>query len=352
MKIFLVLLVALCAFISDSEECGNEICASDEICDNSACQCNSSSYTINPGSNPAPVLDCSGGYFDIYIAKCWLEKNGYNSSNIRLQSPTCPAAREIVNDTAQMALHRPLRNNDCNNTITINASHVTFIYKLYIFGKEIPVQTRNNIIMNVSCTYPLSMSVQLNVLLPVLGTTTINVPGTNINLTLSMVVYKDSAFSSLLSEDDLLFLGDTIYISVVVPALDVTHYKLLVTTIYATGQGTNTTNYDLLVNGCPASGLADGLITVISNGNYSESRFAMKTFQISGSESVILYAVVLICTESCIPDCSSQRKLPKTQGKPATVSLSLGASSSFDTNSANKHAFLCGEALSLWKLNS
>ncbi|XP_072277748.1 pancreatic secretory granule membrane major glycoprotein GP2-like isoform X2 [Pyxicephalus adspersus] len=169
MKTFLGLSILFYVLISVSADCG-KTCASDEICitNSTNCECNSTSYT-KTGDYPFPTIDCNGGNMNIFLSKCWLEINGYNTSNIRLQDPTCLATREIVNDTAQMVFHQPLINKYCDNTIELNDTHVKYGNTLYIFSKQ-GLITQQNIAMNVSCIFSLTLSVQMNITLrPILG---------------------------------------------------------------------------------------------------------------------------------------------------------------------------------------
>ncbi|XP_077312069.1 uromodulin-like [Lithobates pipiens] len=148
--------------------CGSDSCADDEYCDNSTntCQCDPTLYT-DTGSPPPINLTCTGAYLNIQVSKCWLEANGYNTSDIRLNSANseCWAGREVVGGTSEMILHRPSIASDCNTVAMLNATHVIYRNQLYIFAKTEPIQTQNDVIMNISCSYPLNMEVGLDVTL-------------------------------------------------------------------------------------------------------------------------------------------------------------------------------------------
>ncbi|PIO13889.1 hypothetical protein AB205_0035730 [Aquarana catesbeiana] len=62
-----------------------------------------------------------------------------------------------------MTLHRPLITSDCNTEAEVNATHVTYTNLLYIFGKTNPIRITNDVVLNISCTYPLPLNVSLNV---------------------------------------------------------------------------------------------------------------------------------------------------------------------------------------------
>ncbi|XP_040182885.1 uromodulin-like [Rana temporaria] len=157
--------------VAASVYCGSITCADDEYCDNDAvCQCNSTLYPFIRGSLPSPNFTCTGAYFNIQVSKCWLEANGYNTSDIRLNSTEYFAVREVVSGTSEMSIYRPLIASDCNTEAVVNATHVTYSNQLYIFAKTDPITTRNDVAMNISCSYSLNMNVILNVTLhPIIG---------------------------------------------------------------------------------------------------------------------------------------------------------------------------------------
>ncbi|XP_075710872.1 pancreatic secretory granule membrane major glycoprotein GP2-like [Rhinoderma darwinii] len=286
------------------------------------------------GSAPSPTVNCNSGTMSVYISKCWLEKNKYNTTNIRLQNATCLAGREIVNDTALMTVHRPLTSNDCGNNVYINSTHVTYSNKLYIYAMTSPIAFRNDVILNVSCIYALNLNVQLNFTLkPIIGSTEINVPGTLSSFTVNMVIYTDADFGVLLTENEQVYVESTVYVSVIIPSLETETFKLKVLDIYAEVSESGPTYY-LLKDGCTTSGLTADLMSVLSNGISSESRFSMKVFQISGSSIVNLYAKVKICTDDCQTNCTAGTKSSSNQDQTALLNVLLYAVISDKSSSA------------------
>ncbi|XP_040182455.1 uromodulin-like [Rana temporaria] len=251
-----LLLSVLCAVmaVAASQACGNETCATDEICNNitNTCQCNTTFYTFTPGSRPSPNFTCTGVKFNIQVSKCWLEKQGYNTSEIRLNSTDseCFAVRELVDGKSEMTIHRPMTSSACNTESVINSSHVTYSNLLSFFAKTNPISITNDIAMNISCSYPLNINVILNVTLkPVIGTTVISSPTGNGSYAAVMMAYKDSQYTTLLTEDDPLTVENTIYLSVTVPDLDVNTFKLKVVNIYASPTNSSDQQYYLLNDG-------------------------------------------------------------------------------------------------------
>ncbi|XP_044141587.1 pancreatic secretory granule membrane major glycoprotein GP2-like [Bufo gargarizans] len=304
----------------------SDTCASDEYCNNSNCTCNSALYN-NTGSNPSPTIDCSNGEMSTYISKCWLERNGYNSTSITLDNVTCLATREIVNDTAVMSFHRPLISKDCGNNVYMNSTHVTFSNRLHIYAKTQPILSRQDVIMNFSCIFPLFINVHLNFTVkPILGSTQITVPGTLGSFTLDMFIYKDADFTTLLTENESVYVESTLYISLIIPSLEVQNFKIKVLDLYASVSESGPTYY-LLQDGCPTSGITADLMSVLNNGNATEARFAMKVFQIAGSSTVSLTAKVKICTVDCEIDCTigarSASNLDNTASEKAQALLRL-----------------------------
>ncbi|XP_040182644.1 pancreatic secretory granule membrane major glycoprotein GP2-like [Rana temporaria] len=303
-----LLLSVLCAVmaVAASQACGSDTCATDEDCDNSTntCQCNTSLYPFVRGSLPSPNITCTGENFNIQVSKCWLEKQGYSTSDIRLNStdPECLAVRQNVNGISEMIIYRPVISSLCNTVPVMNATHVTYTNLLYIFAKTYPIQITNDATVNVSCSYPLNLNIIRN------KTTIINGPSGNGSYVALMTAYTDNTFTTPLSDSDNLQVEDTVYISVQVPDLDVNAFKLKVVNIYASPTNSSDKRYYLLQNGCPGSDVSADQLTVESNGVGAEARFDMKVFQIANSNAVYLFADLALCTTDCATNCDFQSR--------------------------------------------
>ncbi|CAH2306678.1 Hypothetical predicted protein [Pelobates cultripes] len=328
MKTFLWLLLALfgVALVSSA----NATCASDEIADstNTTCNCNASKYnsSVTP---PAPILQCTGGNMKISISKCQLEISQFDSSNLHLNNSTdvnCSATYEIINGTSQVVFISPLKTGSCGNVVTANNSNVTYSNTLYISPKISNIVSRNYFNVSFSCSFPLNISVALNsTLKPIIGSTQITVPEVNAVYTVNMLAFVKDDFTSPLTEEYALYVEDNVYISVNIPDLDGNAFSLIVDSIYAYPDNSNTTSYELLSNGCPAGGLTSGLMSVVNNGNGTEARVIMKAFQITGSTTVSLRAVVKICNATCVPTCNVRADSPAGSQNSAEVTLTLNA---------------------------
>uniref|UniRef100_A0A8C5P7A1 ZP domain-containing protein n=1 Tax=Leptobrachium leishanense TaxID=445787 RepID=A0A8C5P7A1_9ANUR len=336
MKVFLTLIFALCGLVPVLNVLGQ--CATDEY--GPACDCNTTLYT-SQAKPPIPVIDCSGGNMKISVSKCQLEKSNFNTSNLHLIDPTCTGKRAIVNGLSNTVVTNPLRNGVCGNSIRTNGSHVTYSNTLYINPKINPIIAANYFNASVSCSYPLNATVVLNSTLnPVLGVTEIAVPGGNGNVTVNMAAYEFAEFVQPLSEQSVVKVEDTIYISVNAPELDAGSFSVQVTRIFATSPLSPGIQYDLLTGGCPAAGVGEGLLSVIRNGNGTESRFAMKVFQITGSATVDLFAVLTLCNNRCVQTCPiSTGRSGESTGDTATVSVGLTAEDKADYSSGTFNRF-------------
>ncbi|XP_056413419.1 pancreatic secretory granule membrane major glycoprotein GP2-like isoform X2 [Hyla sarda] len=287
------------------------------------------------GTYPSPTIDCTGGQMSAYISKCWLEINGYNTTNIRLQNSTCVATRKIVNGAAMMIVHTPLTSTYCGNSVNTNSTYITYSNRLHIFAKTWPTATKQDVTLNFSCIFPLFLTIKLNFTVsPIVGATQITIPGTFAALTVNMVIYTDAEFTKLLTENDRVYLESTLYVSLIIPSLEVNTFKIKALDIYASASESGPTYY-LLEKGCPSTGITADLMSVLNNGNSSEARFAMKVFQISGSSTVNLSAKVKICTDDCQTNCTTNVKSSSNDDNTAIVKVFLTADEQFDHNSAN-----------------
>ncbi|XP_040182640.1 uromodulin-like [Rana temporaria] len=226
-----------------------------------------------------------------------------------------------------MTLHRPMSTSDCNTVAKVNATHVTYTNRLYIFAKKFPIQTANDASMSISCSYPLSVNIALNVSLrPVIGTTVLNDVTGNGSYVAAMLAYTDNTFTTPLSDSNPLTVENKIYLSVLIPDLDVKTFKLKVVNIYASPTNSSDKKYNLLQNGCPGSDVPADQLTVDSNGVGTESRFAMKVFKIANSNAVYLFADLVLCTNNCATNCSStQSKSDVSQKIDGKVGIYLDA---------------------------
>ncbi|XP_073524617.1 pancreatic secretory granule membrane major glycoprotein GP2-like [Phyllobates terribilis] len=328
MKILLGLLLALCAFLS--------VHAVTESCDPPAnCTCDLSNYnsSVTP---PTPTINCSNGVMTIYISKCQLEASLFNISNLALLNntdPDCASKEYSVDGEFQVGFLNPMSSAKCGNSLTVNATHAIYSNILHIYAEQQAVITRNNATANLTCIYPLTYPVSLNITLkPVSGSTDIAVPGVTGTLNVIMTVYTDDAFTQQVTADTSLTVEQTVYIRVVMPELDANQFNIKVIRLYATPGGVDPTNGPVFnltsgSDGCPDPQYGVGLISVLNNGNGTEARFAMKVFKITNNDYVQLYADVTICNSTCIVNCNQKSGKSSTPDNVATLNVELIADS-------------------------
>ncbi|XP_073524127.1 pancreatic secretory granule membrane major glycoprotein GP2-like [Phyllobates terribilis] len=328
MKILLGLLLALCAFLS--------VHAVTESCDPPAnCTCDLSNYnsSVTP---PTPTINCSNGVMTIYISKCQLEASLFNISNLALLNntdPDCASKEYSVDGEFQVAFHNPMSSAKCGNSLTVNATHAIYSNILHIYAEQHTIITRNNATANLTCIYPLTYPVSLNITLkPVSGSTDIAVPGVTGTLNVIMTVYTDDAFTQQVTADTSLTVEQTVYIRIVMPELDGNLFNIKVIRLYAT-PGATDSGTGMLFNltsgsdGCPDPQYGVGLISVLNNGNGTEARFSMKVFKITNNDYVQLYADVTICNSTCIVNCNQKSGKSSTPDNVATLNVELIADS-------------------------
>ncbi|XP_040278169.1 alpha-tectorin-like [Bufo bufo] len=307
MKILLSLLLALCTVLS--------VHAVDEqLCEGSGnCTCDLTKYneTVKP---PCLTVQCTNGEMVIYIPKCQLEKNRFNTTSLSLSNytgPECGSRNYLVNKEFQVGFHNPLNMAKCGNNVTVNSTHVVYTNVLHIYGNQSPkLITKNNASVSLSCIFPLKYNVQLNIpLKPKLSQTEITVPGVDGQLTVTMAVFTDPGFT-IMADDT-----TTLYVEIL--------------RLYATPGGSAPEN-GLVFNltsgsdGCPDPQYGE-LISILNNGNGSEARFTMKVFKITNQELVQLYADVTICTSKCLSSCTQRIGKSNTPANMKTLTVELNA---------------------------
>ncbi|XP_069478921.1 uromodulin-like [Ambystoma mexicanum] len=305
-------------------------CAADEVLNatSNTCSCNLALYT-SKASPPTPIVQCLSGQMKISEGKCQLERSGFNSENLHLRDPTCKGIDVIdVNANATVVVATNTTSTLCGNTMTANTTHVTYSNQLLIPARvsQSGLVLRQNYTYNVSCSYPLNMSVDLaTALKPVLGAADIQLPGGLGTVIAMMAAYTDSAFAvPYIESSQPLNVEDPLYVSVIIPDLDAASFSLAVTRLYATSinDPNAALQYDIITNGCHSADLGD-LLTIRNNGNSNEARFEIKVFKITGSDFLYMFADLAICRGQCIPGCNGAGRIGKS-GDSSTGQVGTG----------------------------
>ncbi|XP_029427722.1 uromodulin-like isoform X1 [Rhinatrema bivittatum] len=194
-------------------------CASDEVCNNvtSSCDCNLTLYTA-PELPPTPIIQCLSGKISLSVSRCQLEKSGYNSTGLHLLEPSCTGAREIINNQAEIVLTANATTGACGNLVMLNNSHEIISNVLSIPAGVLwnGIIVNNNVNLNFSCVYPLSMQLTLNTAIrPVLSAANVTVPEATGNLATEMYVFKDQDY---LQSSDTFIVNDSLNVTVLKPS--------------------------------------------------------------------------------------------------------------------------------------
>ncbi|XP_041437195.1 uncharacterized protein LOC108705542 [Xenopus laevis] len=135
-----------------------------------------------------------------------------------------------------------------------------------------------------------------------------------------MAVFTDSSFTNAVTVNTLLVVEQMVYVSVLMQTVD--NYALKVVNLYTSASNRSTdVKYYLLQNGCPNTALGNFLFKTIWNGQFTEARFQMKMAKISGSDVIYLFADLVLCNNSCTPNCNSRSTID--QSYDTTVSMRL-----------------------------
>ncbi|KAG8588740.1 hypothetical protein GDO81_006081 [Engystomops pustulosus] len=337
MKVLLALLLALCSVLTVHA-------VTEQLCDASVnCTCDPTKYNTSVVP-PNVTVSCPNGVMVIYISKCQLEKNLFNSTNLSLSNFTgyeCASREYIVDGEIEVGFHNPLNSAKCGNNVTVNSTHVIYSNILYIYAAQRDIISRNNYTQELSCVYPLIYPVKLNVTLtPIVVTKPITVPGVTGQLEITMGVFIENTFTVMLTENAVVNVEDTLYIRVWMPTLEADTFSIKVIRIYATPGGTGpqdgmvfnlTSGFD----GCPDPQYGIGLISVLQNGNGTEARFAMKVFKITNQDYVKLFADVTICPSACPSNCKERAGKSYLPDNVASLSVELTASDNLSSGATD-----------------
>ncbi|XP_078540142.1 uromodulin-like [Lissotriton helveticus] len=288
-------------------------CATDEYLNTTTntCLCNLTMYnsSVLP---PDPIVQCLSGQMKVKVSKCQLGKSRYDSANLHLLDPSCTGARVADSASpAQVVVSTATSSSQCGNKLTFNSTHMFYSNNLTIPAKvdTSGLIARNNVTYAFFCSYPLNIPISLATTLNVtMGPIDIPLPGGAGAVMVFMVAYTDSSFTIPYTDATMTVnVQDPLYVSVSIPDLDATRFSVLVTRLYATGTSDPNAaqSYDIITNKCPSAQLGD-LLTIVKNGKDTEARFKIDTFQIMGTDSLYLHALVEICTSNpCNQTCGS-----------------------------------------------
>ncbi|XP_031752745.1 uromodulin-like [Xenopus tropicalis] len=329
MKFCLEFLVILCSLTTVVTSCPT--CVSDEICNSitNNCDCNPSTYSETV-QIPPPELTCNNNMV-LRIPRCQMERNGYDSSSLHLNTPSCRLSSYYAN-VSYLGILWHIATGECGNTKVENSTHITYYNNLYISPKTSPFITKNNVTFTFSCSIPLNSGTGLNFpVKAITGNDVISVSGVPGSISTTMAIYTDQSFSNIVTTSTTLVVEQNIYVSVLMQTLD--NYNIKVVNLYTSASSNRSADpkYYLLQNGCPNLSLGAYLFTTIWNGQFTEARFQFKAFKLASSDVFYLYADYTICNSSCIQNCNSRSADINAQTYSSTVGVRL----QFTSNSAS-----------------
>ncbi|XP_053326747.1 uncharacterized protein LOC128501337 [Spea bombifrons] len=278
-----------------------------------------------------PNLTCGSSLINVTFQTRDLQT--VDTQNIHLHDKSC-YAHSNSEDTISLAWE--LKEGACGTSLTTNVTHATYKNLIYLPPNPADIIYRDELFVNVSCTYPLDMNVSLwTVLRPVLRQIYISIEGMG-EFKVIMALFQDPAYripyevgSLSLSTEEMLYVG------VFIAEGDVSHFYLVMKNCFATPTNTvyDAVRYYIIQNSCPNK--KDQTINVAANGISSQGQFSIKMFKFIGDniDTVYLHCEVHLCqktsTTSCLPSCS-RLDLASRGVSPISPVLTLGPISRSD----------------------
>ncbi|XP_078538818.1 uromodulin-like [Lissotriton helveticus] len=292
-------------------------CATDEICQNVTCQCNSTMYKNSTYLDIHPIVKCLSGKMVVSVGKCLTNTLHIDPQNTTLADANCTGASNItlLNGIFLYDITAIARTAYCGNVMKLNTTHVTYSNMLHIPPLKYAsgVIAGNKVEFPFSCTYLLDIKTSLDtVLKPLASTIGLSTGGSGLAST-TMAAYSNPSYTSpITSGQEDMSIGSTIYFGMTTEVGDADVFVLRVDTCYATPtQDPNSAiKVSLIENGCPANG--DVSIQVVSNGESLQVRFSISVFIFKSTSSAYIYCSARLCVKAsqqctgCRPNNSSR----------------------------------------------
>ncbi|KAM8960466.1 uromodulin-like [Pelodytes ibericus] len=221
----------------------------------------------------------------------------------------------------------PLGIGICGTTLTVNDTHAVYRNNIYLPPDPSSIIYREEIAINVSCTYPLDLSTSLGtVLWPIISYVYIPIDGYG-EFKVVMALFKDVSYLTPYQEGEILLsTTETLYVGVFIAEGDTIAFNLVMTNCFATPRNNinDPIKYYIIQESCPNP--ADGTIHVYENGESSRGRFSVKMFKFIGDYSrVYMHCEIHLCYKlngpSCTPTCSRSLSRSASLENKAIVTL-------------------------------
>ncbi|XP_068122230.1 pancreatic secretory granule membrane major glycoprotein GP2-like [Hyperolius riggenbachi] len=274
--------------------------------------------------NLVPSVKCDADVITVSMSRCLLTTLGYDYTSISINGNSSNLCNYVyedhVNGTVFENIQTQLKEGFCGNNVTKNSS-------IYILSNNVhisPIQvgniiTKNPVSLNFNCTYDLTKQVSVNYTLHPISQT-IYLPGVNGtgSYPLTMSAYKDPEYITQLQETDNVPIGELVYVSLNVLAVDGDLFALRTVQCVASGTDSRTGGVNLLAGGCKVDN-SDIYVNVSENGVSLESRFSFSMFQFQDQTQLYLFCDVLLCDKTA--NCS---RGPSTRSEVVVAALVLG----------------------------
>ncbi|CAH2307097.1 uromodulin [Pelobates cultripes] len=269
---------------------------------------NSKAYVCE-SKDICPKLFCRASGIEVIISIEELRKSKLDPESLHLLNRSCknfPITADNVN------VQWPIGVGVCGTILTVNATHAVYKNIIYMAPDPTNIIYREEIAINVSCTYPLDMITSLGtVLWPIIRYTWITIDGFG-KFKVAMALYKDLSYVTPFEGPELnISTADTLYVGVFIAEGDTTAFNLVMENCFATPTNNiyDSVKYFIIQNSCPK--LNDVTIKVYENGLSSKGQFSVQMFKFIGDYSrVYLHCEVHLCYKlggpSCLPVCPGE----------------------------------------------
>ncbi|XP_075056524.1 pancreatic secretory granule membrane major glycoprotein GP2-like [Mixophyes fleayi] len=238
-----------------------------------------------------PTVRCDDGAMTTSISVCQLQQLRYNYSTLHLMNTSSDCSYtylKVINNVRVWSIQVAPVPGYCGNIVTEDSSKIYFTNTLQIDQIAEPLITRNPFIYNFTCAYNLY---------PVLSTTII--PSTPYKGPMvTMAAYKDAANTIPIASDDMVYVGDIVYLGLFSPETDGNVFALRAETCVAspTNDRNDSNIVQVVSGGCAVSG--DVSTSVLTNGVSQEARIQISSFLFQGYDAVYIFCDVRLCNIS------------------------------------------------------
>uniref|UniRef100_A0A803JLS8 Uromodulin-like n=1 Tax=Xenopus tropicalis TaxID=8364 RepID=A0A803JLS8_XENTR len=251
----------------------------------------------------SPTLSCGSTYTEVTFQKSELLAWNVDIPNIRLKYSTCA---ELLHSSDTVTVRWQNGMAECRNIITKTDDMVTYGNTIHLVPDASQVIYREEIFVNVKCSYPLNMNVSLETgLMPDLSKLYMDIDG-NGQITVAMALYKDPGYSTPYEEPFVkISTKSKLYVGVFIEE-NQSLFHIVLKNCFATPTNNiyHPTKYFIIEDGCPNTN--DGTVSVAANGIASEAQFSVQMFEfIGGYMTVFLHCEVYLCEKNllCSPTC-------------------------------------------------